>query len=90
MRDNQLRYHDDYKFLPENYKEDFFWLRSSDEPRTIQSAEGILSELFPKNSRNGVLEAIPIHVIDETLEDMFNNGYLCPEVNTVYPQLARL
>jgi len=79
---SQLRslYVDDYEFLPSQLDLDTIWVRSTDVPRTFQSAMANLWALYPPSSRPGEVGIIDLHTMDGGNEDMFDNGN-CPKYN---------
>eukprot|EP01112_Ceratiomyxa_fruticulosa_P000149 TRINITY_DN1016_c0_g1_i1.p1 TRINITY_DN1016_c0_g1~~TRINITY_DN1016_c0_g1_i1.p1 ORF type:complete len:424 (+),score=67.74 TRINITY_DN1016_c0_g1_i1:307-1578(+) len=80
----QLRklYVDTYKFLSPNFDPTEIWLRSTDVPRTIQSAQASIIGMYPNLSSNvsTILPVIDINTMDSDTEDMVANPYTCPAV----------
>jgi acid phosphatase len=78
-------------FLPDRVNretfESKFYVRSTNVPRTILSAESLLTGLYPPEKRDEEFN-IYINTIDETNENLFENQLICPKVG-VYSDAFR-
>jgi hypothetical protein len=70
-------------FLPDRITKDTFeskfYVRSTDVPRVILSAESILTGLYPPEKRDGSF-AIKINTMDQMTENLVSNAFVCPRV----------
>jgi len=70
-------------FLPDrinqNTFESKFYVRSTDVPRVILSAESVLSGLYPPDKRDGTF-AIKINTMDQYNENLVANAHVCPKI----------
>mmetsp|Transcript_24513 Transcript_24513/g.40313 ORF Transcript_24513/g.40313 Transcript_24513/m.40313 type:complete len:405 (+) Transcript_24513:72-1286(+) len=64
--------------LSPNYHPHEVYVRSTDIPRTIDSAISLLTGLYPPSTRRQDLPPIPIHIIEDRTETMYFNSKLCP------------
>jgi len=60
-----------------------FYIRSTDVPRVILSAESILSGMYPPEKRDGTF-SIKINTMDQFNEDLVANAHVCPRVTYYY------
>jgi len=71
-------YVDQYQFLPPQLDLNSIWVRSTDVPRTFQSAMANLWALYPPATRpDGTIGIIDLHTMDGGNENMYDNGN-CP------------
>jgi len=71
------KYVDTLKFLSPNLNPEEFYLRSSDSPRTISSAEAQMSGFFPPQKRSYATYMLDIFTIEKGTEDLIPDGH-CP------------
>jgi len=81
-------YVDQYNFLPTEYDNDVFYIRSTDVPRTVQSAQGQFLGMYPPTASDESIEIIPINTMDENVDDMTPNYVTCPNLETVWDELT--
>eukprot|EP01095_Lingulamoeba_sp_RSL-Kostka_P001325 TRINITY_DN11891_c0_g1_i1.p1 TRINITY_DN11891_c0_g1~~TRINITY_DN11891_c0_g1_i1.p1 ORF type:complete len:420 (+),score=125.89 TRINITY_DN11891_c0_g1_i1:55-1314(+) len=70
-------------FLDSTFNASQIYIRSDDEDRTQQSAQGFINGLFPVNNNTNTAEIINLHSMDKQYDSMSPNGNLCPVYNTV-------
>jgi len=66
-------------FLSPNYNSSEIYIRSSEYSRTVLSAQGYISGMFPRLSAN-VTQIVDIQTIDRKRDDMLLNRDLCPRL----------
>lgn len=89
---NSLRqvYVDKYGFLGKQFSSDEVWVRSTDVPRTIASAQSLLSGMYlPSDSQSTEVPAFDLHTIDAWMDNMTPNTRLCPHLQQVYYELRQ-
>eukprot|EP00741_Cyanophora_paradoxa_P021521 tig00021357_g20777.t1 len=64
-------------FLPPVMDPSLLYIRSTDVPRTIESAQSLLHGLYPPSTRPSGLPPIPIHMLEEARETLWMNTKLC-------------
>eukprot|EP01112_Ceratiomyxa_fruticulosa_P021415 TRINITY_DN7520_c0_g1_i1.p1 TRINITY_DN7520_c0_g1~~TRINITY_DN7520_c0_g1_i1.p1 ORF type:complete len:416 (-),score=52.09 TRINITY_DN7520_c0_g1_i1:182-1429(-) len=76
-------YVDTYKFLSANFDPTEVWVRSTDVPRTIQSAQGLLNGFYPRifQNVNNTISVLNINTIEEEMDDMLPSSTLCPGID---------
>lgn len=73
----------DSGFLNRSFNSSEVYIRSDDESRTIQSAEGVVYGMFPPPALgDNQVEVIDIHTRDKDVDIMEANPTLCPILNT--------
>ncbi|GAM19746.1 hypothetical protein SAMD00019534_029210 [Acytostelium subglobosum LB1] len=84
-------YVDQYRLLSPEFNMDEVWVRSTDVYRTFQSLQAQLSGLYPNLQGHGrTVDAIDIHTMDDTYENMTPNDNNCAYLNTLYNNLTSL
>jgi len=84
-------YIDEYKFLDPVFNSHDIAIRSSDIPRTLQSAQAQLMGMFPtSNSGSPSIPVIDIFTIDTQKENMYINQVLCPAIGNLEKQIENL
>jgi len=70
-------------FLPDRINKDNFdikfYIRSTDVPRVLLSAESILTGMYPPEKRDGNF-SIKLNTMDQYLENLVSNAHVCPKV----------
>jgi hypothetical protein len=80
-------YVDQYGFLPPSFDPNLIYIRSTNVPRTIQSAQGQFYGMYPPVKEDDV-QVISIHTMDIDLEDMYGNDKICPRLTSVYDDVT--
>jgi len=85
----QLRnlYVNKYKFLEPSLNTSSVWVRSTDVPRTVQSAQALLTGLYPPGTVSSSVPVVEIHTMDTALENLWVNENLCPFLYTIEAQI---
>eukprot|EP00033_Pygsuia_biforma_P000990 GCRY01001134.1.p1 GENE.GCRY01001134.1~~GCRY01001134.1.p1 ORF type:complete len:483 (-),score=82.13 GCRY01001134.1:200-1576(-) len=71
-------YHDGYHLV--NAASDVY-LRSTDVPRTLQSAQAIYTGMFPADARAQHTSLVALHTRDSVTDNLLSNHHLCPLVS---------
>ncbi|KAF2072873.1 hypothetical protein CYY_005821 [Polysphondylium violaceum] len=72
----QSLYIEKYGLLSSQLDPNVMYFRSTDVPRTLQSAQAHITALYPSNSNPGIIN---LNTMDSYFEDMSPNALLCPE-----------
>eukprot|EP01132_Coremiostelium_polycephalum_P000787 gene787-978_t len=75
-------YVDKYQLLSPTLDLSEIYVRSTDVPRTVQSAQGHINGLYPPETNGGVsaITVMNIFTMDSYFENMYPNPALCPEL----------
>eukprot|EP00005_Dracoamoeba_jomungandri_P002827 CAMPEP_0174252334 /NCGR_PEP_ID=MMETSP0439-20130205/1850_1 /TAXON_ID=0 /ORGANISM="Stereomyxa ramosa, Strain Chinc5" /LENGTH=294 /DNA_ID=CAMNT_0015332853 /DNA_START=9 /DNA_END=890 /DNA_ORIENTATION=+ len=83
------KYVDRLLFLNSSLSLDQIFSRSTDSERTIMSAEGLLTGLYPpKDSKVRDTETVPVYRIDSYADNLTPTPYLCPKLGVISDQVA--
>jgi len=83
-------YVDKYAFLRPEFNGKEIWLRSTDVPRTIASAQNLLSGMYPPPSGTGIeWPVFDLHLVDAETDNMTPNTNLCPRLGLLYQALMQ-
>jgi hypothetical protein len=83
-------YVDKYGFLNPQFADSELWLRSTDVPRTIASAQSLLAGMYPPSSTGGAgVPVFDLHSIDAWRDNMTPNEKLCPHLRQIYTNLMQ-
>eukprot|EP01104_Vermistella_antarctica_P004761 TRINITY_DN1518_c0_g1_i5.p1 TRINITY_DN1518_c0_g1~~TRINITY_DN1518_c0_g1_i5.p1 ORF type:complete len:434 (+),score=83.09 TRINITY_DN1518_c0_g1_i5:329-1630(+) len=75
----RANYIESTSFLPDSFEASSFHLRADNSDRTIQSAQALITGLYPPQmNASGLTEIIDIHTADETYDDINPSSILCP------------
>lgn len=91
----RARYVTELGFLPAEFDPTVVYLRSTDVPRTIQSAQSLIAGLFPDAATSSAsVPVLTIHTMDGDGDNMTPNTGLCPrlaelEVGAALPPRSR-
>jgi len=86
----QLRklYVEKYGLLGPKLNVSEIWIRSTDVPRTLQSAQGLLQGLYPTSKHgDGSIPVVQINTLDSALEDLYVNENLCNGLYAIEGQM---
>eukprot|EP01133_Synstelium_polycarpum_P003485 gene3485-3980_t len=66
------------------------WVRSTDVPRTLQSAQAEITAMYPPSAAGGAssIDVVEIHTMDSYYENMSPNTDLCPALNNLYQNIT--
>jgi hypothetical protein len=67
-------------FLPRSIDTSSTYLRSTDVPRTLQSAQGLLRALYPWSTGLNATEFLDVHTVDAAREYLYPNPGNCPKL----------
>lgn len=62
----RMRYVEDLGLLPPALDNEAVWVRSTNVPRTIQSAQSLIDGLYPEPHGSAVANVTAVHMMDES------------------------
>lgn len=81
------RYIEHYNLIPTDYDASYVYVRSTDVPRTVDSAQNLLNSMFFSNvSSSGSAVAVPILTVESSTENMHLNPSRCPRIVEIIVQ----